>query len=669
MPPWLTITPPVASEWGACLQTLEGHTRFVGSVAFSHDSKTVASASGDQTIKIWDVVTGVCISTLEGHDSTIKSATFSHDSKILASTSYNDVRLWDTVTGTCTSILKGDYEYIRSTAFSHDCRMLASASVDCTIKLWDVTSGTCTLTLTGHNREVWLVAFSDTSKTLVSVSGDSCIKRWDAVTGDCKTTITVNDDDFISAALSYGTTILALVSQQDNSCIRLWNTADGECMATLKGHSKPVHTLSFSRDSKKLASACDEGIIKIWDVATSTSVATLQDPGGLGSSIHFSHDSKLLVTSSNGGKVKIWDLEIDMDPIPLSPLSEGIIYGIKPIEGTKTLISRSPNDIIQLWDGPPVCLTATFTGSVTWLYSVAIAHNAKILATTSVANGQIQLWNIATGANIATIEGHDDSMISAAPEQIDDSTPPMMEDGDYRSIKVWQPKGEFYRQYEADFSIVSAITFSHDSQLLASASAADGAIKVWNIDSNACIATLIGHSSWVSQLEFLPQSDVLVSSSGDRTVKIWDICTATCTATLEGQSEPHYKTIAFSHDYNMLASGTDDGNIDIWNISAGERQIKLLDSDQVRTVRTVAFSRSSALLASINKRPQGKAHSYGAALKFWSVSTGQCLATVDIGLLAWDYSSFDDVAPCLSTSVGQFVLKRTFYSRFIYGQY
>jgi WD40 repeat protein len=52
-------------NWSACLQTLEGHRGGVSSVAFSPDSKHLASASYDKTVKIWDRAIGHCIQTLE----------------------------------------------------------------------------------------------------------------------------------------------------------------------------------------------------------------------------------------------------------------------------------------------------------------------------------------------------------------------------------------------------------------------------------------------------------------------------------------------------------------------------------------------------------------------------------------------------------------------------
>jgi WD40 repeat protein len=52
------------NEWSACLQTLEGHSGSVSSVAFSHDSTRLASASVDTTVKIWDAGSGECLQTL-----------------------------------------------------------------------------------------------------------------------------------------------------------------------------------------------------------------------------------------------------------------------------------------------------------------------------------------------------------------------------------------------------------------------------------------------------------------------------------------------------------------------------------------------------------------------------------------------------------------------------
>ena len=82
-------------------QTLEGHTRSVRSVAFSHDGRPLALASEESTVRIWDAETGALLQLLEGHTDSVYSVVFSHEGRQLASAS-NDRTVWigDTETGT-----------------------------------------------------------------------------------------------------------------------------------------------------------------------------------------------------------------------------------------------------------------------------------------------------------------------------------------------------------------------------------------------------------------------------------------------------------------------------------------------------------------------------------------------------------------------------------------
>jgi WD40 repeat protein len=63
-PKGITVQPTMSDSWSACLQTLEGHRSSVSSVAFSHDSSKLASASSDNTVKVWDASSGACLRTL-----------------------------------------------------------------------------------------------------------------------------------------------------------------------------------------------------------------------------------------------------------------------------------------------------------------------------------------------------------------------------------------------------------------------------------------------------------------------------------------------------------------------------------------------------------------------------------------------------------------------------
>jgi uncharacterized protein with WD repeat len=184
----------------------------------------LASASSDQTVKIWETATGEELLTLKGHAGAVMSVAFRPDGQRLASGSNDQtVKIWDSATGKELFALMGHAGVVTSVAFSPDGQRLASGSNDQTVKIWDSATGKELLALKGHASRVRSVAFSPDGQHLAS-GGDQTVKIWDSATGN-------------------------------------------ELFA-LKGHAGWLLGVAFSPDGQRLACTNQDGSIHLWETAS-----------------------------------------------------------------------------------------------------------------------------------------------------------------------------------------------------------------------------------------------------------------------------------------------------------------------------------------------------------------------------------------------------------------
>jgi RNA polymerase sigma factor (sigma-70 family) len=180
-------------------------------------------------------------------------------------------------------------------------------------------------------------------------------------------------------------------------------------------------------------------------------------------------------------------------------------------------------------------------------------------------------------------------------------------------VRLWDPAaGLEIAQLQGHDGVVHAVQFTPAGHLLASASA-DRTLKLWR--EGRVFATLDGHQGGVLSAAFSLDGKTLASGSEDRTVKIWDMTTRQVRRTLTGHEVP-VSAVAISPDGLTLASGSQDGTAKIWDLSTGRERFHL--DQHSGPVTCLAFS------------PDGKSLVTGSAdhtVALWDAS-GHSLRTV-----------------------------------------
>lgn len=500
-------------------------------MSFSPDGSTLVTVSGNDLF-LWDTLTGQQKQTLNGHSAGIGRVLFSPDGLLLASAGKNGtVYLWNTRTGQQRNIPTEKHGHAKIPfSFSPDGKILASCNSDGIISLWDTRTGQQKQTLPKREYRVSCVSFSPNGETLASGSGDGTIYLWDLHTGQQKSVFTGYTVGYQKAhqhsksitRLAFNPDGTTLVSKCEDTTLWLWNIGTGQHKNIHTGdNTAESYSLAMSPDSTTIASGSNDGIIRLWDARTGQRKGILTGHTSIVSSLAFSPGGTTLASGGWDNTIRLWNPHTGQQYGMLE--GQGSIKSLMYSPDGEILASGDSNGIVRLWDVRTQQQKNILKGHTSNVYSVAFSPNGRTLAS-GEQDKIIHLWDVHTGERKKTITDHTHyvSRVLFSP----DGTTLVSGSWD-KTIRFWDAHtGEYKKTLIWD--TISCLALSSDGQMLASGGVFSRQnsitpVSLWDVKTGQEKKTFMGHTDWIHNVLFSPDGTTLASGSRDGTILLWDL--------------------------------------------------------------------------------------------------------------------------------------------------
>jgi len=335
-------------------RTLTGHTGDIYCVRYSNDGRLMATASQDQTARIWDAATGKCLLVLKGHKGDVNCVAFNREGTLVATAGDDGtVRLWRTEDGRMTNNRRAHEGPAFGVAFSPIQPLVASCGRDCKVAIYNYSNKKQLPPLVAHGDSIGALAFLPDGRQLATASEDDNLLVWNlssrkaermlmhegqinclAISNDGKHLLTGQrtkrivrhwdlsqelDEtiekksgrailkrtyDWVHAvACSPSNQHFALATK--DGLVELGRISDGTILQQLPGHDARVWSVAFSPDGHRLATASADRMVKIWILPESTEIV---HDSGAGNYVALTPDARMLARGDATGNVTVYDI-------------------------------------------------------------------------------------------------------------------------------------------------------------------------------------------------------------------------------------------------------------------------------------------------------------------------------------------------------------------------
>jgi WD40 repeat protein len=248
------------------------------SVVFTPYSHTLIAGYGDGQLREWRVADGQALAALTGHSGAVTGVSITPDGRQIVSASEDGtLRIWDTGTNTLQRIITSTIGALSSVAVSPDGLYIAAGGEQGRVGFWRVRSGSPVRMPSDpqayFGQPQTAVAFTPDSQAIGSAAPayKGQVTVWRVADGTLLNRINVVGDPIrafsggedVMNTIAYVGSSRWIASNRDEE-VWLWDTADNRRAALWKGHSRAVRSLAVSPDGRWLASGSDDATVRLW---------------------------------------------------------------------------------------------------------------------------------------------------------------------------------------------------------------------------------------------------------------------------------------------------------------------------------------------------------------------------------------------------------------------
>jgi WD40 repeat protein/uncharacterized caspase-like protein len=494
---------------GQTTKTFFGHNDYAKHIVFSSDGRTIAAASGDKTIRVWEIASGRLLRTFRGHRADINKIAISSDGQtIVSASSDKDVKVWSAGSDTAQRTFTHEVS-VGSVAINPNGNLIATGS-DKAVTIWEADTGKVKWKREDIS-DTYDLKFSPDGQQLAAGTYEN-ITVLDAGTGSVLGKLLGQAESANPVAFSPDGSLLI----SDGRVLRVWDSVEGKLAQASDEPTDLSNVLSVSPDGKLIASSSYNGI-SLWDRLTLRKLNKIGGEGENTSGIALTRDNKGLITVGQKA-VKVRDSATGRLIRSINVSTKYSVEHLAVSSDNQTAVV-STLDTAQLYDLTTGRLVRSFPlqrGDA--VYDLALSADGKLLLTGGFKTelkaaktqwGVLKLWEVATGKLVRAI---DDYQARVEVVAISPDGKSIVGVANENAIKVWDvATGRLLHTLAGNATTVKSLNFSPDGRRIAAGSNSE--VKLWNVATGEPVLSFVASESgeWVA---ITPEGFFSASSKG-----------------------------------------------------------------------------------------------------------------------------------------------------------